>query len=246
MAKIRHLNNAPIKEAIIDFRVVLPEQIAVVEFDRDSRELGIEYYPNKSVLRQGSFGFRLDSELPVVHDHQQSIQGYRYSSVDDAQVIQFRLNGFTFSRLEPYQNREQLKQEAENIWESYRKIAKPCKITRVATRYINLMPIHFPIVWKDVLTAAPRFPPNLKQGVNKFYNQIVGKDEQVNATSIVTQAFDTIAENQAQVILDIDVYTEQDFLPDDMEIWDCLDRLRDFKNKIFFNSITDKTAELFE
>ena len=45
------------------------------------------------------------------------------------------------------------------------------------------------------------------------------------------------------MVLDIDVFKEKAF--DGQEAWDVLDRLRDFKNQIFFDSITEKTAKLY-
>jgi len=47
-------------------------------------------------------------------------------------------------------------------------------------------------------------------------------------------------------ILDIDVFQETLSSADEPEIWERFKRLRVFKNDIFFQSITEKTKELFK
>ena len=246
MARQRQLKNAPIKEAIIDFRVMLPEQITVEVLGRELSKLESDY-PKKSQLIQGSVDIQMNEGQPIQTNHEQRIEGLRFASVDDAQVVQFRLNGFTFSRLEPYKSWNQMKQEAKKLWAIYAANARPEKIVRIATRYINVMPIPLPFdTWKDVLTAPPQIPDGLPQGVCSFLTRIVSKNVDIDATAIVTQVFDTIDNNHTHIILDIDVFVNQEFLPNNSECWDCLEDLRGFKNKIFFESITEKTAELFE
>jgi len=47
------------------------------------------------------------------------------------------------------------------------------------------------------------------------------------------------------LIFDIDVFRQVEYNKNMNEIWNDFDKLRNFKNDIFFNSITDKTKELF-
>ena len=64
--------------------------------------------------------------------------GYLFTSVDGRQVVQARLDGFTFSRLKPYDKWESLRDEARELWQHYVQIASPETVTRVALRYINV------------------------------------------------------------------------------------------------------------
>jgi hypothetical protein len=47
------------------------------------------------------------------------------------------------------------------------------------------------------------------------------------------------------VILDIDVYQQAAFATDGREIWECLKRLRVFKNLAFYESLTEKAVEQY-
>jgi uncharacterized protein (TIGR04255 family) len=47
------------------------------------------------------------------------------------------------------------------------------------------------------------------------------------------------------VFLDIDTFTVSRLDPNSDQIWQVLDQLRDLKNQVFFNAITEKTKEAF-
>ena len=48
---------------------------------------------------------------------------------------------------------------------------------------------------------------------------------------------------KAPVILDIDVFREDPFDPNDIAVWNVLEDLRGVKNRIFFESVTEKLLE---
>ena len=78
------------------------------------------------------------------------------------------MDGFTFSRLKPYETWENLRDEAYRLWQKYREITSP-EIIRVALRYINKLEFPLPIKnFSDYLTAAPIVPAELPQGVSSF------------------------------------------------------------------------------
>ena len=139
-----------------------------------------------------------------------------------------------------------MKLEAEKLWSTYVSVAKPLRIVRVATRFINVMPIPLPINdLSDILTAPPQVPPGLPQRVTAFVSRIISENPEIGAKALVSQAFEGHDNNRAPLTIEIDVFVEKEFGPDDIECWNYLDRLRVFKNKIFFESITERTAELF-
>lgn len=246
MAVERHLKSAPIKEAIIEFQVELPEQITIENLKQMSSKLTSDY-PNISQLVKGRVGIQVNEGAPIQTEYDHTIEGYRFTSSDDGKVLQIRLNGFSFSQMKPYQTWEDLKHEAKRLWAIYINDLKPRKVNRISTRYINVMPIPLPIdKLEDILTAPPQIPHDLTQDVSSFSTRIVSKDVEIDATSIVTQVFDTIVADHARIILDIDVFVKRDFLPNESLCWDYLDELRKYKNKIFFSSITEKTVRLFE
>ncbi|NOQ80512.1 MAG: TIGR04255 family protein [Gammaproteobacteria bacterium] len=246
MAEKRFLSKAPIKEALIDIQVVLSNDVTIDNLDKLADEIKNEY-PKKEDLARGNFNIHVDESQKISTSAEHNRIGIRLTSSDGLQIVQFRLNGFTFSRLEPYESWNQMEQEAKRLCNIYFDVVKPIEINRVATRFINVMRI--PMVgfvdFDTVLTAAPQIPEKLPQGLSSFLTRVVIPYVDIKAAAIVTQAFEAKDGQTVPITLDIDVFSVQRFSPKEAEHWDVLNKLKEIKNDIFFESITDKTLELF-
>jgi uncharacterized protein (TIGR04255 family) len=156
------------------------------------------------------------------------------------------MDGFTFSRLEPYDTWEEMKEEAVRLWEIYAASVSPDPITSVGTRYINVLKLPLNRELKEYLTAPPTIPEGLNQELSSFLTRVEIRDPAIGSHGILTQALEGVRKDNAPIVLDIDVFITRQFDPQDEEFWYCLDQLRDFKNTVFFESITEKTTELFQ
>lgn len=102
--------------------------------------------------------------------------------------------------------------------------------------------------FKEYITTIPEIAPNVPQGLSSYFMRLTIPDPESNNTAIVTEVMEPVAQGKTvlPIILDIDVFKEKILEPASPEIWSMLEGLRDFKNKIFFNSVTSKTKELFK
>ncbi len=98
----------------------------------------------------------------------------------------------------------------------------------------------------DYLTAPPLVPEGLPQGVSSFLTRVVIHEPSVGANAIIIQALEQVSTDVAPVILDIDVFKLQPEGVEEKEAWDIIEKLRHFKNQIFFQSITDKLKEMYK
>lgn len=246
MAEQRVLSNPPIKEALIDIQVVLSDEVTIESLGNLTDKLKDEY-PTKEDINRGNLNIHFDKSQKVLASAEHNRIGIRLTSPDGLQIVQFRLNGFTFSRLEPYESWGQMEQEAKRLCDIYFEAVNPTEIKRIATRFINVMRI--PMVgfvdFDTVLTAAPQIPEELPQGIASFLSRVVIPYVDINAAAIVTQAFEARETQTVPITLDIDVFSSQSFSPKQAEYWEVLNKLRDIKNNIFFESITENTLELF-
>ncbi|HHT9111297.1 MAG TPA: TIGR04255 family protein [Candidatus Brocadiaceae bacterium] len=245
MVKYPILSKAPIAEALIDIRVKARENLKVEQFDSICNSISREYPVKKTRSKlEGRLEFKKgESPLSAATE---TIDGYIFTSADQKQIFQARLDGFTFNRLKPYETWERFRDEARRLWGKYREVTSP-EITRVALRYINKM--EFPLPVKDFgnyLAAPPTVPAGLSQGVSSFLTRVVIHEPEIGAAGIITQALEQIINpNVLTIILDIDVFKQKSEGITEEEAWQTLEKLRHFKNKIFFESITEKARELF-
>jgi uncharacterized protein (TIGR04255 family) len=245
MTEIRHLDNAPIKEALIDLQVVLPDKT-------DTEELISLYeqfkddYPDKKALNRREFGFHFDEGQQAKTTIDQSVIGYRFASADEKQVLQYRKNGFTFSRLDPYQDWEQMRDEALKLWEIYVNSISPSLITRLATRYINVIELSYNSDLSEYLTAPPTVPKGLSNEIRGFLTSVEIYEPTIDARGLITQTLEKLPEDKISIVLDIDVSMYGQYKLEDDKYLECLEQLHNYKNKVFFASLTEKAMELFE
>lgn len=248
MATCEHLPKAPIQESLLDIRVELP---AHIKFENlaEVREAVSDDYPKCRTRRrftgQLSFGGNEPSRAAVT---QEGPDGYLLTSKDGLQVMQARLDGYTFSRLHPYQEWEKLRDEARRLWELYRDMLGPSEITRVAVRYINRIEIPTPVGdLKQWILTGPEIARDLPQELDGYFFRVHLRFEQPKGFANITQHIDpTDKQGSVSLILDIDVFLPVELSPSDPSAWDRMEELRTIKNRIFFESITDKLKELFK
>jgi uncharacterized protein (TIGR04255 family) len=249
MADVRHLNKAPITEAIIDFRVKLPSGFKVESFLELKNTIGGRFPKvEERKLFSSQFGIKKGEPQPPSSKYH-GVHGYFFRPEADKKVAQFRIDGFTFSRLKPYTYWEELIGEAKELWGMYGGIAQPEAVTRLAVRYINHINIPLPIDDLSVyFTASPIIPDNIQGVISGFLSKVVVYDQEMDVATNIVQALEksTKPDRHITVVLDIDSYKTGDFNVSNGEMWDIFANLHNIKNQVFFNSITEETARLFE
>jgi uncharacterized protein (TIGR04255 family) len=249
MAKQRHLQNAPITEALIDIHVSPRDGLTFAEL-RDvigAAEFG--YYV-KGPISQGTFAVIVapDGQPPLTTGESAQV-GMRIHSSDEKYVAQSRLTGFTLSRLPPYETWTDLIEEAKRLWAIYVTRLAPKRVIRVATRYINnlRLPLETGTSYQTYLHKLVDVPEEAPQVVEAFFQRFQLVDAATSAHVNLTLALDGMsADGLAPVILDVDAFAVTDLHPTDLEMWRILERLRELKNRSFFGTITEQAAELYE
>ena len=193
--------------------------------------------------------FHVGSSGPLPPEIQDlGVQGYFYKSTDQKLIAQFRNDGFTLNRLKPYTSWDELFPFAMELWALYTSLAEPEAVTRLALRYINH--ISFPPGpgdLDDYLLAAPPIPEELPQHIGPFQTRVTILDPQEACAANVIQVFDPGPPGGSpSLILDIDAFKNTNLPPADPDVRVTLEYLHDFKNRIFFSTLTEKTLDQFK
>ncbi|MBI4651270.1 TIGR04255 family protein [Candidatus Desantisbacteria bacterium] len=246
MTTYPHLLNAPIEEAVIAFSVNLPKDFQVKDLlsIKDSIK---EQYPHEKEIKTAGYKLELKNNAfipPQLLD--EGLIGYLFKSTDEKEVVQLRLDGLTFSRLKPYTNWDDILKKAKNLYDIYISKIKPNSVNRIAVRYINHIKIpKSEFSFSDYIKTPPTVPAGLPQKISNYFSRmVINLEQDIVANFIQAHEVDK-KDNLPIIILDIDVFKTKDFETDSSEIWSTLERFREIKNKIFFNTITNKTQELF-
>lgn len=244
MASRRRLARAPIQEALIDIQFPATDMTLL-------NKAAADLVQAEGAKVEDLFETQLQLKITGQGQHETRQSGgpggKRIEFTSRTQVLQLKRSSFTFSQLPQYDSWEAMSGKALELWKAYRQVVKPQLLRRVAVRYINRLSVPVSCDFDDYLTAGPKIPAALPQAVLEFFSRTsCPRDPDV---VIVTQSTDRMSQDGKllDVLLDIDVYRQVELLPDDHEaLCSVLERLRDIKNDVFFEHLTEKAAEMYE
>jgi uncharacterized protein (TIGR04255 family) len=246
-----HLEKAPITEALLDIRVNFTNQPEVERLKALEDLVSPRFH-----FQKARFSGRINIKVEEGALHSEvtqspgGIDGYFFTSADQKKIIQARLDGFTFSRLNPYESWEVFEPEARELWEHYLHLIKPTSISRIALRYINRIELPFDqnrqVDFKHYLKTIPEVSPDMPQLLANFFMRLVIPQPTKGMVAIVTQAMEPTSGDHVPIIFDIDVFREAQFSVDTDDIWAVFKDLHAFKNEIFFGSLTARAIEIFK
>lgn len=244
---INNYKNAPVIEALIDIRTQLVGNADLGVFVKSLQK----DFPKQETLKTGVAEIQFSvSESKSSFKTSQEDVGFKLTSEISPYALQVRKDGFTCSLLEQnqYQDWLSFSSNAKKNWDKYVKLLKPQKITRVAVRYINRIDIpslSFKI--EDYFQTYPHILTNNNADISGFFLQVQIPQIKEGGMAILNQTItQPPSAGYTSIILDIDVFDLKIFAPKDKNLWDRIELLREQKNKLFEESITDKTRELFK
>ena len=239
MSQYPHLRNAPIREALIDFRVRLPADFSQ-ETLRDLANSLHNGYPKVGPIHQFQGQIEFGDEGPVAIQKGPQLLGYRLENPTGLNVAQIRIDGFTFSRLAPYESWDRIVEDAWVVWERYVESLRPLGIERIATRFINRIVLPPSGQLAEVFRVSPGVSDGRMEAF--FYRYQLAPIDGVSA--IVSLA--TEEGPDASVILDIDCFVRKSFSTDTETLRLQLPKVRDAKNRVFFKSLTSEAIGRFK
>ncbi len=246
MARHERFEKAPIREAIIDLKVKAPSGLSTVQIAEIGTEIS-EWYPTRNSITKGEFTFQFGAGAAAQSSRQDPI-GFRFTSLDGHYVLQARLDGLTLSVLPPYDRWETFRDEARRLWSIYRSHVQPESISRLAVRYINQLD-HLPASanLEEYLATFPQVSDAMVQTgarLNNYFMQLQMTLPDLQSNLILNQAaIPPTTSEFVSLILDIDLYRDNDVPQDEEGIWALFEAFREHKNAIFIACITDRTKE---
>jgi uncharacterized protein (TIGR04255 family) len=242
MASYKH---APIQEAVIDLRVKTP---ATQDGIQKSLKRLANRYPDAEELRDVEVAFdNTGGNVNVVHRQ----SGFKISSADKADIALVKTTGLTSARLAPYEGWEKLYELAQSNWEAWCKGTRRTQAERIGVRYINRLDIPFAgregIPLEHYLKFVPNTPdfshrPLLSHSV-RVVKQL--EDKRWTCTIISTMVDPPPLIGHLSLLLDIDVFRQEDIPSHDDALWEEIAAVRELKNNVFEACITDQARELF-
>jgi len=243
-----HYKRAPIVEAIIDFKVGFDDRPSISALSKLAKSNAAGFRMPQEVRRQ-SIGIRgAKGGKPSVALRAQETQGFRLTSKSGERVLTVRADGFSYSHMAPYSNWEKFQEEAKEHWTKYRDSLKPKVIHRYAVRYINRFVLgESPLDTNQYFNIGAEVPRDVPHSIEKFFIQLLIPQNDIgsNVKALINIGpGESEPDGRLSIMLDFDVFATDEIDPMSESIWEKLELLRDRKNLLFEQSITDKIREL--
>lgn len=242
--------HAPIVEAVLEFRF---ESEADASFlDEMARKLKHEF-PKQEDQKKREFQLAItdsgSSSIGAKFDktHEESVK--RLVDSDGARVVLLSASAINVSRLPPYDSFDDLRGDAELVWDAAYKLTGVRKLKRIGLRYINRIDLQLDdeekISFEEYL--------NLRINVPKKY-ETIGKYSLVFEFDIPeiecfakvrSSVIDPALINHASFILDIDVFRLDELPLKKADVFKLICEMRQAKNDMFEEFITDKARAIF-
>jgi uncharacterized protein (TIGR04255 family) len=242
------LSKPPIKEAVLDLKFKEGHNLT-----HEKIKIFCESLKETFPVINEMFLFQMQAKLEKgEHQNVESSRqnnGFKLSDEKRSFILQFRLDGFTLSKIEPYISWDELAKEARPLLEKMSTVFPEIRFNRAALRYINNFNLKFEEPINAYLNIAPAYPLELPQTVDSFLVRLaIPKREPIELKSIIHLGIDPIgnSDENYKVVFDIDVFRENEYSISDLDhIFQDFEYIREFKNVIFFNGLTKLTLDSF-
>lgn len=246
MARVRHLNKPPIQEAVIDF------VFSGSQMERDGLDSLASTFPKEHWQRQTITTTTVQAQIGGAEGALEpkatsAFEGYSMRELEGSRFVQLREDRLTISRVADYQRWEDLVSDAAKNFGEFVAAGNPTRVTRVAARFVNRIPMHLG-TFGDLLTIPPQVLPELPDArVSDFIRRHVIQGLELDFASNLTVATVTPLPDETSnaLLIDIDVFKQVDLPPIFSEFDPYLNVMRSIKNSIFFGSVTERALEPF-
>jgi uncharacterized protein (TIGR04255 family) len=232
------LKSDPIVEAQI---TIVFNSAAEITEDAIKKFLNSINYSNTKPLMRASFKIE-NSKAETEH----TLLGHRAENGNF--VLQCTSTTFSLSEINKYSSWDNVKENAKQIWEKFAKAFLISNISEVSVRYINRLQLPCSIVvaneyWKS---ANPQLPSEFGT-IHEYFNRIGFSFPNSEVKGLLIQLLDNMPAAPGHINLLVDILTmiQSDFKPDAPDLWTKLEHLRNCKNVIFFDNLTDKAVQLY-
>lgn len=180
----------------------------------------------------------------------QELAGYRMTASDSINIVVLRKDRIATARRAPYCGWREFSEKANENLLALKKVSGYRTVTRIAARYINRIDIptqagHATNA-KDYILAAPDLPAEAA-AVDAYSLQLSMPVPAIAGHAVVrTGPVTSPLIDHTSLLLDIDLYRDQNLPQKDADLVQLLEEIRLQKNYLFEAFITARAREIFD
>lgn len=246
----QELANPPIVEAVVDIDCDLPPGVDLAALKEKAQTCFQAEYPDFQTRYMFEHEFQTKGDADLRASSRRGVDGYLFRREDKTQLVQVRRQGFSFNRLEPYSSLDDYLPEIERRWGQFVEFAEPVQIRVIRLRYVNRLPLPLSGAMLDLdtyLRVGPRLPDEERLSFAGFLNQHKAVERETGNEVRTVLTSRKPESGVLPVIFDITASKAVDMEPDEWPvISSTIQCLRELKNRVFYNTLTEQCLKLFQ
>lgn len=243
------LANPPIVEAVLDLDCDLPPSLDFAALQDAVKDSYSDQYPTFRPLFFQEAKIESKSDAPAEMSVRRGIQAFQCFDKTEKQLVQVRPQGYSFNRLAPYTRMDDYLPEIERTWHLFLKLVSPVQLRVVRLRYINriLLPLTKGQVELEQYLKINLRPADEKLMMTGFLNQYAAVEKETGHEVNVVVTSQPPDNDRLPIIFDNCVACGAKVQPQDWTwILAKIQSLRDLKNRVFKNTLTETCLNLFQ
>lgn len=243
-----NLPHAPIEEAIISLTIGKQKHASLHEVVELCENLK-HSYPVRKNWKINEFTFE-EIDIGSTMSPREKLTGFVISSENQKMHLHLSQDTLSLNRLKPYGSWAEFAKDYKAAWDIFTEKLNIEVISEISIRYINNFSI--PVAgWEGHLHMRPNLQSSSEFdestiSLGEVFSRYVLFSERHMAQSVVNLNLKAETNESLRVIMDIEVGSRMPIFNYSgfHEVKDVLNRLRDFKNQIFFANVP-RAEELF-
>lgn len=236
----------PITEAVIEVKFAAPLDSKVFE------KLNTKFnknYPDDKVIHSVRFDLTVKAGYPRPQSSTSDARkGHRRSSADMTQLLVLWPDSFIISQLAPYSGWEAFFDRFTRDWKALKVSRGYREINRIGVRFINRIDIPLEnglVQHEEYLNIYPKLPDSI-EAIDSYAVQTLSTLKDINCMLTINSAsVPSPLLGHVSFMLDIDIAKAADLPQNDKEIFRLLNKIREKKNRIFEDCVSDRARERF-
>ena len=236
--------NPPIQEAIFsvtfseDFSAELLEQFINSDFVK------AKFSPKAKQLFKAKATFEEKNGEFQTKNSSKTPNGYRLDSDDKSRTLILKSNQLSYHKIRSYCSWEESMSEFSEIWKNISS-DETHQCNNLGVRFVNVIKLPFEsIELSDFFALYPTIPSGIPQTLEGFFMTVTIPKGEMRANIIQTvESNDSVQNDKIGIILDIDITKP---IQRKLIIGEDFQEMRDYKNELFFNIITEKTRNIIK
>lgn len=236
------LKNNPVREALL--AIYFKEAINDIDSLERISDKFIDRFSarNKSQIISAQVSINETTTSELITD------GFVQTNTELKKTIQIKKDRIVVNKLKPYQKWEELINTLNEIFDEYSSEFQNLEISSIQVRYINdlmLEDLNEFEMGEQIKLIPVLNTEKSSSEINNFIIKLATKKDDLNGIIIESTEFDEIT-LKTKILLDITANKYFEKIENINSIWDCFNRIRDYKNELFENIVGDILMEKYK